>query len=102
MTTKLVLLLAFAALATLIGGPLGAWFGLLPPLAGAGVFLVSGLLGVAAMIAGATVAVQHQAYFAAMIGMLAVSRRRGGGGCLGACAIPRLTTSPPTWTIRPP
>lgn len=78
MTTKLVLLLAFAALATLIGGPLGAWFGLLPPLAGAGVFLLSGLLGVAAMIAGAVVAVQHQAYFAAMIGML---------GCLPAVAV---------------
>ncbi|MBX3176643.1 MAG: DUF1499 domain-containing protein [Candidatus Hydrogenedentes bacterium] len=78
MTTKLVLLLAFAALATLIGGPLGAWFGLLPPLAGAGIFLVSGLLGVAAMIAGAAVAVQHQAYFAAMIGML---------GCLPAVAV---------------
>lgn len=78
MLEKTTIVLAIAALAGLAGGPLLAYAGLLPPLAGLALFAASGLAGLAAMIAAAAAAILRRAYFPAMIGML---------GCLPFVAV---------------
>lgn len=70
MLEKSVVGLAVASLICAAGGPLLARFGVLPPMAGLVFFALGGVLGLGAMAAGATAAIEHKAYFAAMIGML--------------------------------
>lgn len=75
---KATIALALVAIACMIAGPGLAHVGLIPALAGAGLFALSGLLGLAALIAAAVAAVRLKAYFPALMGML---------GCLPLVAV---------------
>jgi len=70
MTPNTAIILALAAVAGGIIGPLGARVHLLPPMAGVLILLAAGLLGLAALIAAAIAAIRHRAYFHAMVGTL--------------------------------
>jgi len=70
MLEKSVVCLALASLACAVSGPLLARFGLLPPMVGFVLLALGGAMGLGAMATGATAAIEHKAYFVAMIGML--------------------------------
>lgn len=79
---KITIALAVAAIACIILGPGMSRVGLLPPIAGLGIFALSGLLGLAAMVAALIAALRYRAWFAALVGML---------GCLPLIAVGATT-----------
>ena len=70
MLQKSVLALGAASIVVLLAGILLANRGIIPPMAGFGAFILSGLLGLAAIILSIVLAVKTQEFHVAMIGML--------------------------------
>ncbi len=67
---KATIAIALASVAFMIAGPGLAHVGLLPPLAGLALFTLSGLMGVAAIVASAIAALRFRAWFPSLVGML--------------------------------
>lgn len=70
MLSKLTIVLALASLASAVTGPALARFHLAPPMLGAALFLLGGLLGLAAVGLAVVAAVRLEAYLPALIGSL--------------------------------
>lgn len=75
---KATITIALTAVACMIAGPGLAHVGLLPPLAGLALFTLSGLMGLAAIVASAIAALRFRAWFPSLVGML---------GCLPLIAV---------------
>lgn len=82
MAPRIAITTALAAILLVIGGPILAHLGVVPALAGAALFALSGLLGLCAFVAGVTAALRAKAYFAALVGSL---------GCLPLVALAAIT-----------
>jgi uncharacterized protein (DUF1499 family) len=70
MLARITVVLALSGLCLVIAGPISSRLQLLPPMLGLVIFLLSALLGLAALVLAAIVAIRQQAYFPALIGTL--------------------------------
>lgn len=75
---KATITIALTSVVCVIAGPGLAHVGLVPPLVGLALFALSGLMGVAAIIASAISALRFRAWFPSLVGML---------GCLPLIAV---------------
>lgn len=82
MAPRIAITTALAAILLVIGGPILAHLGVVPALAGAALFALSGFLGLGSFVAGVVAALRAKAYFAALVGSL---------GCLPLVALAAVT-----------
>lgn len=69
---KATMTIALTSVVCMIAGPGLAHLGLLPPLAGLALFSLSGLMGLAAIVASAIAALRFRAWFPSLVGMLGI------------------------------